>query len=260
MAKLEAGETQCHQRAMYWSYEMSASQNINSMKVMVFYSQKFIKTFRRSGFWGTKDYKWWYHTAPYVFVKDGRGGVLEVVLDRTFMDQPVTIDQWTHHFLAEEALNFVDGEHRGYMPELSTRDTHCKVLTNYRELGQYNALFAQEESKYADWLDDQKGYAGKLNGRLKMHAKEPWCMVRKFPMFYMQPDSVQQLDCDPTRDAYKRADKRMPGGEPQFPCLHTSRQSFFDKLVARDLIQAYSEVASSSEKKEIKRVYGPYAK
>lgn len=263
MRKLEGGETQCHQRAMYWSYEMFENQQINSMKVTMFYGQKFINTFKRTRkFWFDKDYKWWYHTAPYVFVKDGRGGLLEVVLDRTFMDQAVTLDQWTHHFVAKESIGYVDGRHQKYMPRLSMTDSHCKELTNYRQIKQFSALYSQEESKYNDWIDEQKGFDGKLNGRLRVHAKEPWCMVRKFPMFYMQPESLQKMDCDvySPLDAWKRSDTPMPNGQQQYPCLHEKRTSFTNKPAAKDLISAYDAVASGAEHKEIKRTFEHYAK
>jgi hypothetical protein len=152
--------SQCHQRAMVWTYDLYRARGTQSMKVIMFYTEKLRKTYTKKGFFGTKPYKWWYHTAPYVYVGDQ-----EVVLDSEFMRSEVSLDEWTNHFIGQETLNYTDNHSA---PRLGPDATLCHVMKRYQEYSNQNG--------------------------------QDWCMVRKFPMYYMQPNSVEALDCNPSRD------------------------------------------------------------
>jgi hypothetical protein len=151
--------SQCHQRAMYWTRSWYNQRSVYSMKVMMFYTERYRKTFIRKHWYGDETYKWWYHTAPFVYFQDQDGNYQEIVLDRQFCDTPLTLDQWTHYFLAEEGPGWSNAD---YKPSLSMQDTHCRVMHSYAE------------------YSSQNGY--------------DWCMVRKFPMYYMQPNAIEALD------------------------------------------------------------------
>lgn len=169
--------SQCHQRAEVWSNDLHAATGDNLMKVMMFYTPKFRSTFQHKG----AIYEWWYHTAPVVYADLGKGPIA-FVLDREFLKYigPVTLDEWSHFFLHDEIvpnnsnIPYVDkilGNNGQY---LSTEQTHCEVIGNFRD------------------------YAVPA---LRLNMNTPWCMMRIYPMFYMQPDDVMQMDCDPRIDA-----------------------------------------------------------
>lgn len=226
-------DSQCHNRALVWSYEWARTQNVRSMKVMMFFTRKFQNTYPRKTVLGIKPYKWWYHTAPYVYV-----GNQEIVLDRQFLKRPVTLDQWSHYFLSEiidrstfvlretlerngtrvrsdnaiiggcfldpDCLVRMDGKPVYMAERLTPAQTVCKVLTNYREADSY-AVQGNE-----------------------------WCAVRKLPMYYYQPETFQRFDCDPTRDpAPKRPATRLRDGRLKFPCLHQELRGFDYDAVKR---------------------------
>jgi hypothetical protein len=177
--------SQCHQRAMVWTHDMYTREGIKSMKVMMFYTELFRNTFvRKTSNWLTGDsvkpYKWWYHTAPFVYV-----GNQEIILDREFVEHEMPLDDWTNFFLADEAIHYSNV----YARELNRQETHCRVMSRYQE------------------YDNQTG--------------QDWCLVRKFPMYYMQPASIEALDCDPTREsAPGRPNQLLPNGLPKYPCFH----------------------------------------
>jgi hypothetical protein len=251
LRKLPGGDSQCHQRAMYWSYNMFVDQRINSMKVFIFYSRKFQETFRKERkFWFDSDYKWWYHTAPMVYVRTPQGGIKEVVLDATFMDQAVTLDEWTHHFVAEESLNYVDADHRGLMPQLSRQESKCFILANAWDMGHFNrkheAIASKKENKKR--IKGQKGDYAKLRAFWDVHRDEPWCMVRKVPMFYMQPNSVDANDCDPNKHAWNGNFERRADGQLIYPCAkEAQRTDFRDPRVAFDVIGAFEGLVDAEE-------------
>jgi hypothetical protein len=226
--------SQCHERAMVWSHDMFRARGIKSMKVMMFYTQRFRTTFQHKseGFFGdsTSIYKWWYHTAPAVYVKTGRG-ILPYVLDREFLDRAVTIDEWSYHFMVTEIV----GNNNEFIPysnvssrKLTSRESQCQIIGNFRE------------------------YAVP---RLQDQLTNYWCQVRIFPMYYMQPGNVAMMDCDESKDAdYTRGltgygwRKRANGarsldrlGDGRYKMACSSRiQTSFDK---KDLETAYDHAS-----------------
>jgi hypothetical protein len=80
-------KSQCYQRAHFWAHQMWSRNSINSMKVFMFFTKKFIREHR---------YRWWFHVAPYVYVQGE-----EVVLDPEFLDATKTMDDWTAFFMMD---------------------------------------------------------------------------------------------------------------------------------------------------------------
>ncbi|MGK5084732.1 protein-glutamine glutaminase family protein [Bdellovibrionota bacterium FG-1] len=224
--------SQCHNRAMVWTYDWYRYQGTRSMKVMMFFTKRFQNTYVRwrKGFFGNsvKPYKWWYHTAPFVYV-----GNQEVVIDQEFCPGPLTVDQWSQFFLSdiihqwttilrEQHASGADHDYLGYLLDgdsrienpathtplqlvnrLTPAQTHCRVLKNYRDSDHPTA--------------------------------EDWCLARKVPMYYTQPDTIQGLDCDPRIDSYgdHTSAERFPDGRLKYPCLHTVLTDFDMKAVKR---------------------------
>lgn len=81
--------SQCYNRAHVWSYESKINQKVDSMKVFVFYTRKYIREY---------NFNWWFHVAPFTYVSAPEGRQ-ERVLDRTFAKGPLSMKRWTDIFM-----------------------------------------------------------------------------------------------------------------------------------------------------------------
>lgn len=82
-------KSQCFNRAHGWAYDMWTQKRVNSMKMFIFFTRKYIEEFK---------YNWWFHVAPYVHVKTP-AGVEERLMDRTFSEGPDKVKDWTDMFV-----------------------------------------------------------------------------------------------------------------------------------------------------------------
>ncbi len=82
-------KSQCYNRAHGWAYDMNTQSQINSMKVFIFFTQRYIKA---------EKYKWWFHVSPYVLTQID-GASVETVMDRTFTRGPLKVKDWTDNFM-----------------------------------------------------------------------------------------------------------------------------------------------------------------
>lgn len=85
----QTGETDCFNRAQYWARTYQLQYNVNSQKIFIFFTSKYIRE---------HNYKWWYHVAPLMLVKAWPWGGTEYVMDSTFINTPVSIDRWSRFF------------------------------------------------------------------------------------------------------------------------------------------------------------------
>lgn len=86
-------DSQCYNRAHVWSFEEHQRSSLNSMKLFLFFTSKYIRTYR---------YYWWFHVAPMVLV----GGHTQSnwrILDRTFTRSPLRTKSWTNIFMRNNA-------------------------------------------------------------------------------------------------------------------------------------------------------------
>jgi len=81
--------SQCFNRALVWGYEAWKKHDLKSMKVFMFFTQKYIRDYH---------YHWWFHASPYTSVETLRGPE-EQVLDRYFMPGPVSFKTWSDYFI-----------------------------------------------------------------------------------------------------------------------------------------------------------------
>lgn len=117
----------CYQRAHHWSFRLNNLQSIKSMKVFLFFTERYKREF---------DYEWMYHVAPLIPVKQPDGSIEEMVFDPTF----VTAPSWT----SPEEMKFFD--HRpipiqkwiGYFifPKVE-----CPVVENYEDYFNYQERY-----------------------------------------------------------------------------------------------------------------------
>lgn len=81
--------SQCYNRAHIWSYESKNKFNLDSMKVFTFYTRKYIREY---------NFDWWFHVAPFTYVKAGEE-IEERVLDPMFAKGPLKTKDWTDIFM-----------------------------------------------------------------------------------------------------------------------------------------------------------------
>ena len=82
--------SQCYERAYVWAYDLWETQEINSMKLFLFFTNKYIREYR---------FKWWYHVSPMSYL-----GEQEYVLDRKFARGPLYPQTWTNIFMRNNAV------------------------------------------------------------------------------------------------------------------------------------------------------------
>lgn len=82
-------ESQCYNRAHGWAYDLWRTRSLNSMKLFLFFTSKYIRAYR---------YHWWFHVTPMTYI----GGV-EHTLDRSFTRGPIQVKTWTNIFMKNDA-------------------------------------------------------------------------------------------------------------------------------------------------------------
>lgn len=82
--------SQCFKRAHIWAFDMWSKLGLSSQKIFIFYTERFTLL---------EDFQWWFHVAPMV-VANGA----EYVLDSTFFDKPVTLNEWQHYFIKSDNI------------------------------------------------------------------------------------------------------------------------------------------------------------
>ncbi|MFA5584703.1 MAG: protein-glutamine glutaminase family protein [Bacteriovoracaceae bacterium] len=81
--------TECSDRAHVWSYEEWRKHNLYSMKSFLFFTNTYIRAYR---------FNWWFHVAPYAFVRE-YGRDVEHVFDRKYASIPRHFKEWTDIFI-----------------------------------------------------------------------------------------------------------------------------------------------------------------
>lgn len=81
--------SQCYSRAHIWAFESTSKYDLNSMKVFVFYTRKYIREF---------NFNWWFHVSPFTYVKS-ESETIERVLDFKYSRGPLPMQKWTDIFI-----------------------------------------------------------------------------------------------------------------------------------------------------------------
>ena len=89
--------SQCYNRAYVWGHDLWRDRGVNSMKIFLFFTTKYIREFR---------YDWWFHVSPMSYVAED-----EYVMDRLFTKTPLRPQTWTNIFMQNNSV--------------------CKSVTNY---------------------------------------------------------------------------------------------------------------------------------
>jgi hypothetical protein len=72
---------------------MKTRYNVDSMKIFIFFTSRYIREYR---------YKWWFHVAPYVLIAQNNMSV-EHVMDVSFTNGPTLMRAWTDYFMQNNA-------------------------------------------------------------------------------------------------------------------------------------------------------------
>ena len=95
--------SQCYNRAHVWAYESKKVFNLDSMKVFMFYTRKYIREY---------NFQWWFHVSPFTYTMED-GAKTERVLDFKFTRGPLHMKNWTDIFMKNKV--------------------ECPVITKYSE-------------------------------------------------------------------------------------------------------------------------------
>jgi hypothetical protein len=126
--------SQCFNRAHGWSYDMWRMAGVNSMKVFIFFTQRYIKAYR---------YKWWFHVAPFVVVQTTSGAV-EHVMDVSFSKGPMQMRPWTDMFMENNAACPTVERYSQYRQNQATQDCYLiKTSMYYRSPSDLELLETQ---------------------------------------------------------------------------------------------------------------------
>jgi hypothetical protein len=76
---------QCFNRAHIWAYEEFQRSGLNSMKLFLFFTNRYIRNYR---------FHWWFHVTPMVYV-----GNIQRTLDRRYTSAPNRTKPWSDIFI-----------------------------------------------------------------------------------------------------------------------------------------------------------------
>lgn len=98
--------TQCFNRAHVWSKQMYDRNQVDSMKVFIFYTKKYRREIKG---------KWWFHVAPMIDINGNY-----YVMDKEFTRQPTALKDWEYIFTKK-------------MNKKGLKGYRCSVIRNIKE-------------------------------------------------------------------------------------------------------------------------------
>jgi hypothetical protein len=141
--------SECSNRAHVWASEEFKKTNLKSMKVYALFTASYITRVR---------FKWWYHVAPMLAVKEG-GKVERRVMDFMFTHQPVKVKEWTDQFVFSKRPCLPTTKFSEYDVNPQTEDCYLMDgpmynwtptdLSNEELQGRYKTEFSQGEIRAA---------------------------------------------------------------------------------------------------------------
>jgi hypothetical protein len=138
------GRSQCYNRAHVWAYESKRSFNLDSLKVFMFYTRRYIREY---------NFEWWFHVAPATLVRGADGGLRERILDYRFTRRPHGVKEWTDVFMRNKVTCPVIARYSEY--ERNEETGYCflqKVSMYYLQPLDLDRLEQTGQGK-TRWLD-----------------------------------------------------------------------------------------------------------
>lgn len=136
--------SQCYNRAHIWQYEEYKKSGLNSLKIFLFFTNRYIRNYR---------YKWWFHVSPMVLVKEN-GKTVQRVLDRRYMGGPRYVRTWTNTFVSTHRACPVAKFYTDYSRHQESQD--CYVIPVSQYFWQPRDIEARDDSgsvktQFIDW-------------------------------------------------------------------------------------------------------------
>lgn len=143
--------SECYNRAHVWTYEEFRRVQLQSMKVFLFFTSKYIWDY---------DWDWWFHVSPYVWVRENNLTV-ERVIDYQFMMGPVDMKKWTDYFIIPKVECPSVGKYSDY--EKHQKEQYCYLIKkpmyywqprdiqNLERTGKEKTSYIPDEVSHAYW-------------------------------------------------------------------------------------------------------------
>lgn len=87
MRKDYTSKGECYNRAHIWTVEAQKKQNLNLMKIFMFFTERYIRKYK---------YHWWFHVTPMVYVGSTKS---PRTLDRRYTTGPRQVKTWSDIFI-----------------------------------------------------------------------------------------------------------------------------------------------------------------
>lgn len=143
--------SQCYNRAHVWAYEEYQKTGLNSIKLFLFFTNRYIRNYR---------YKWWFHVSPMALLKDGDSSV-ERVFDRRYTGGLRAIKSWTDIFIASKRTCPRVQRYNDYRNNQETEDCYLIPVSMYfwqprdilrrDQTGSVKVQFFKSEVDWAYW-------------------------------------------------------------------------------------------------------------
>lgn len=114
-------ESQCYNRAHIWAYEEFNRSSLNSMKLFLFFTNRYIRNYR---------YDWWFHVSPMALVNE-EGASVERVLDRRYTSGPMYVNSWTNIFIYSRRKCPVVQKYNDYRNNQEKEDCYLIPVSMY---------------------------------------------------------------------------------------------------------------------------------
>lgn len=110
-------ESQCYNRAHIWAYEEFNRSGLNSMKLFMFFTSRYIRNYR---------YKWWFHVTPMTYVNG-----VPMTLDRRYSSAPRNIKYWTDDFIYSRRECPIVNRYADYRNNQQAEDCYLIPVSQY---------------------------------------------------------------------------------------------------------------------------------
>jgi len=112
---------QCFNRAHIWTYEEHKRSGLNSNKVFLFFTSRYIRNYR---------FGWWFHVTPMVYV-GGTKNLNMRMLDRRYTSGPRTSKTWTDIFIKSKTTCPIISKYSYYRDNQRSRDCYLLPTSMY---------------------------------------------------------------------------------------------------------------------------------
>lgn len=138
---------ECYSRAHVWAYESYRDSGLNSMKIFMFFTERYIRKYK---------FKWWFHVTPMAYVASTNS---PRTLDRRYTGGPRQTKTWSNVFVkSQKTCKKVDKFDDFWLNQKSQDCYHIHVSMYYRIprdierrdlTGQEKVEFSERELKRA---------------------------------------------------------------------------------------------------------------